>query len=550
MQMTSMSDIHPYYLQTFERHEADKQRVENGEAPHLRFNKKLGMMYVTIIQQLKHYKGDKAGEPIVLEEWQKKVIVILFGWQRKREDGKWVRRFRTAFVFMPRKNGKTIFGSACSIADMIVREDQGGEVAFFATKRDQAKLAYKPALYMLQNHQDLKKHTKESYNRITFDRSGTELYALGRDSDTLDGLNVSFGLADEHHAHKDDSLWDVVKSSQMARREPFMMSITTAGFNIASPANRLYEYSKKVLDGVIEDDSMFAFIAEAPVKPDDDHDWYFKEEVWKAANPNYGVSVDPEEFALAAKEAYERPDKLNNFLVKYLNVWTTSSESFVPLHKWYECEGEVKHSDSAICGLDMSLRDDFSSKAKVSKIDGKYHVSMNYYIPEVNVYDRERELRVPLASWVQSGYITATPGDSIDDEYVLRDIVEDLHSTEAVCYDPHRAKRIINTLEDEHGYDSCIPIRQGFISLSEPTSYLLKIIKDGNLVHNGDPVLTWMISNLAILTDAAGNIKPDKTDYNRKIDGVAAIINTLAYLIHEVDQAETSVYEERGMRSL
>jgi phage terminase large subunit-like protein len=175
---------------------------------------------------------------------------------------------------------------------------------------------------------------------------------------------------------------------------------------------------------------------------------------------------------------------------------------------------------------------------------------MNYYIPEVNVYDRERELRVPLASWVQSGYITATPGDSIDDEYVLRDIVEDLHSTEAVCYDPHRAKRIINTLEDEHGYDSCIPIRQGFISLSEPTSYLLKIIKDGNLVHNGDPVLTWMISNLAILTDAAGNIKPDKTDYNRKIDGVAAIINTLAYLIHEVDQAETSVYEERGMRSL
>lgn len=545
-----MSNIEPYYLKTFERSKADEERVENGEAPHLRFNKKLGMMYVTIIEQLKHYKGDKAGQQILLEPWQKKAVCILFGWQRQRDDGVWVRRFRTAFVFMPRKNGKTIFGAACAIADMIARPEQGGEIAFFATKRDQAKLAYNPAKYMLENHNDLKKHSKESYGRIKFTRGDTELYALGRDSDTLDGLNVSFGLADEHHAHKDDSLWDVVKSSQMARREPFMMSITTAGFNIASPANRLYEYSKKVLDGVIEDDSLFAFIAEAPAKPDDDPDWYFKEDVWKAANPNYGVSVDPEEFALAAKEAYDRPDKLNNFLVKYLNVWTTSSESFVPLHKWYECQGEVKHGDDSICGLDMSLRDDFTAMAKVSKIEGKYHVSMKYYIPQVNVYDRERELRVPLASWVSSGYITATPGDSIDDEYVLRDIVEDLHSTEAVCYDPHRAKRIINVLEDEHGYENCIPIRQGFISLSEPTSYLLKIIKDGDLVHDGDPVLTWMISNLAILTDAAGNIKPDKTDYNRKIDGVAAIINTLAYLIHEVDRAEASIYEERGMRSL
>ncbi len=542
--------LKPYYLKTFDRHEADKQALERGEKSNIRFNKKLGLLYVTIIQQLKHYKGSKAGELIVLEEWQKKTIAILFGWQRKKEDGTWVRRFRTAFVFMPRKNGKTIFGAACSVADMIVREEQGGEVVFFATKRDQARLAYAPAKYMLENHPDLKKHTKESYGKLKFDRSDTELYTLGRDSDTLDGLNVSFGLADEHHAHKDDSLWDVVKSSQMARREPFMMSITTAGFNIASPANRLYEYSKNVLDGVIEDDSHFAFIAEAPKKPDDNPGWYFKEEVWEAANPNYGVSVDKEEFALAAKEAYDRPDKLNNFLVKYLNVWTTSSEIFIPLHKWYECEGEVKRAKSIIGGLDMSLRDDFTAYAKVGKIDGKYHLDVQCYIPEDNVYDREKELRVPLASWVNMGYITATPGNSVDDQYILNDVLEDIDSMEAFCYDPYKAKRIVNELEDEHGYESCIPIRQGFITLSEPTSYFLKLVKDGNIVHSGNPVLTWMISNMSILTDAAGNIKPDKSDYNKKIDGVAAVLNTFAYLIHEVDKEEVSIYEERGMRSL
>ncbi|MDD5406002.1 MAG: terminase large subunit [Sulfurovaceae bacterium] len=540
--------ITPYYEKAFERHRQDLEAVERGEKPHLRFNKKLGMMYVMIIQQLRHYKGDKAGDLIVLEEWQKKAIVILAGWQRQREDGVWVRRFRTAFIFLPRKNGKTIFAAAFAIADMIVRADQGGEICFFATKRDQAKLAYNPTKYMLENHQDLKKHTKESYGKLVFDKSGTELYTLGRDSDTQDGLNVSVGIGDEHHAHKDDSLWDVVKSSQMARREPLMISITTAGFNVASPAYTLYEYAKNILDGVIEDDFFFGFIAEAPKKPDDEPDWYFKEEVWSAANPNYGVSVDKEEFASAAKEAQSRPEKLNNFLVKYLNVWTNAAEAFLPFNKWLECKGEVKIGN-IIGGLDMSKADDFTAYVRVSVIDGKYHISPKFYIPKNNVFDRERELRVPLSSWVEQGYITATDGDSIDEDFIISDIQKDMPDMEAFCYDTYKATRIVNIMQDD-GYDSCIPIRQGFLSLSEPTFFLLKLIKDGDVVHDGNPVMTWMISNLAILTDAAGNIKPNKSDYNRKIDGVAAFINTLAYLIHETPKQEKSIYEERGMRSL
>lgn len=544
-----MSKVEPYYLKTFERHEADKAAVERGEKPHLRFNKKLGLLYVAVIQDLKHYKGEKAGEKIVLEEWQKKVIAILFGWQRKREDGRWVRRFRTGLIFIPRKNGKTVLGSASAVADSIIRADQGGEVAFFATKKDQAKLAYTPAKYMLQNNEQLKKYTSESYGRLKFTKSDTEFYTLGRDSDTLDGLNVSFGLADEHHAHKDDSLWDVVKSSQMARREPFMLSITTAGFKITSPAKRLYDYAKKVLDGALVDDFFFAFIAEAPKKPDNDENWYFNEEVWKAANPNYGVSVDSEEFAIAAKEAYERPDKLNNFLVKYLNVWTTSKDSFIPLHLWHECKGKIDTRGKFIGGLDMSLRDDFTAYAKVYKIDTKYHVKVHFYIPAASVQERERELGVPLTAWVNSGHITATEGNSVDEDYILRDVRDGIDDMEAFCYDPNRARRIINELESD-GYEGCTLVRQTAPSLSEPTSYLLKLIKDGDLVHDGCPVLTWMASNMIVIEDSNGNIKPDKSDYNNKIDGLAAIINTFAYLIHEAEESETSVYEERGIREL
>jgi len=539
-----MKCVKPYYEKTFERHRKDIE----ANKPHLRFNEAIGMAYIQIIQNLKHYKGEKANQLIVLEEWQKKVILILFGWERQKEDGSWIRRFRVGVIFIPRKNGKTLLGSAAMIADMIVRRDEGGETAFFATKRDQAKLAYTPAVKMLQTHKELAKLTKESYGKTTFSRCNTELYTLGRDSTTLDGLNVSRGFADEHHAHPDDSLWDVVKSSQMARKEPFMMSITTAGFNISSPAYALYEYSKKVIEGIIDDDSHFAFIAEPPKKPKNDVNFYFKEETWRSANPNYGVSVDKEEFALAAKEAQERPEKLNNFLVKYLNVWTTSAESFLPLSDWSSCQGEVLEEGRCIVGLDLSIRDDFTAKVKVYKIDEKYHVKIDFYIPKDRVYERERELKVPLVAWVKEGYITATEGNSIDYNFIMHDIEKDLPNTEAFCYDPYQARTFVNRLE-ELGYEEVFPIRQGFLTLSEPTARLLKLIRDGDIIHDGSPVLTWMISNTTVLSDPAGNIKPNKKDENRKIDGVAAIINTLAYLIHE-DEPSVSVYEERGLRTL
>ena len=535
-----------YYQKTFKRD--DKDKIKYSDNKKFYFNEQKADAYINLIQTLKHYKGEKSGKAIKLELWQKKIIKTLFGWEKKKEDGTWIRRFRTAFIYIPRKNGKTLLGSACMIADMLIRKDLGGETAFFATKRDQAKLAYTPAVEMLKTNEEFAKYTKESYGKTIFTHCNTEIYALGRDSTTLDGLNVSRGFADEHHAHPDDSLWDVVKSSQMARKEPFMMSITTAGFNVSSPAYAMYEYAKKVLDGVIEDDSFFAFIAEPPPKPKNDADFYFKKEIWKSANPNYGVSVDKEEFALAATEAKERPEKLNNFLVKYLNVWTTSSESYLPLSDWQKCQGEVLTEGKCIVGLDLSIRDDFTAKAKVYKIEGKYHVKLNFYIPKERVHERERELKVPLSGWIREGWITATAGNSIDYDFILHDIENDLEHTEAFCYDPYQARYIVKRLE-ELGYEDVYPIRQGFLTISEPTARLLKLIRDGDIIHDGNPVLTWMIANISVLSDPAGNIKPNKKDANRKIDGVAAIINTLAYLIHE-DEPSVSVYEERGLRRL
>ncbi len=539
-------EIKPYYEKTFERHRRDLAAVESGEKLHLRFNKNLGKKYIKIIESLKHYKGELAGQNIKLEDWQKKVVAIAFGWERRNSKGKWVRRFNTVFIFIPRKNGKTLLASATVIADSIIRFEMGGEVIVFATKRKQAKLAWTGVQKMVQAHKDLKEDCSESYGVITMNKTDTTFSTLGRDSDTEDGSNPTVGLCDEYHAHPDNSLYEVVESGQGSRVQPLMFSITTAGPSLMSPAYNMHEYAMKVLEGVIEDDTFFAFIAQ-PDKGDDP----FQEVTWVKANPNYGISVTKDYMERQAKTAYERPETKNNFLVKNLNVWTNAAESYIPYEKWKECKGKLPDDTSVQCvqGFDLSVSDDFTARCKIYRIDGIFYAKMNYYIPKDNVMEREKVLKVPLVSWVNEGYITATPGSAIDYDYIYEDISPDLENSDAVVYDPYKAKHLVKRIEDD-GYEDCIPLRQGFISLTSPTKFFLDLVKDGKFIHDGNPVTNWMVSNLVVLHDAAGNIKPDKSDPNRKIDGPAAIINALSYFEVTEEKSEKSVYETRGIRTL
>lgn len=538
----------PYYEKTFERHQKDLQRVKNKTAPHLRFNKKLGLAYIKIIEQLKHYKGELAGQNIKLEAWQKKMICIAFGWQKLNAKGKWVRRFNTIFIFIPRKNGKTLLVSAISIADSIILGEVGGEVVIFATKNKQAKLAWTGVDKMIQAHKELKDKSKSGYGVITLTQNDTAFSTLGRDSDTEDGLNVSLGIADEYHAHPDNSLYDVVESSQGARVQPLMLSITTAGFTLSSPAHLMYIYAKNVLEERVEDDNFFAFIAE-PDKDDDP----FVESTWIKANPNYGVSVFKDYMERKAKEAIERPETKNNFLVKNLNKWANAAEEFIPYNDWLECSNpdkfkELPSNTEHVDGFDLSITDDFSSHVNIYKYNNEYYIDAKFYVPKATIFERERKLKVPLASWVEQGFITATPGATVDYDFIYEDIKEKLESTIAIVYDPYKAKHLVKKLED-NGFEDNIPLRQGFISISSPTKFLLDLVKNKKLYHKNNPVLNWMISNLTIVKDATGNIKPDKSDHNRKIDGPAAIINALSYF--EVTQENTkSVYSERGLRKL
>lgn len=540
-------EVHAYYEKTFERHQRDLAAVESGDKTNLRFNKKLGLAYIKIIESLKHYKGELAGQNIKLEAWQKKSICIAFGWEKRNSLGKWVRRFNTVFFFIPRKNGKTLLASAITIADSIIRYEMGGEVIIFATKNKQAKLAWTGVEQMVKAHKELKDDCKTTYGVIKMQKTDTTFSTLGRDSDTEDGSNPTIGVADELHAHPDNSLWEVVESGQGSRIQPLMFGITTAGPNILSPGHNLYEYSKNILEGRIEDDSFFAFIAE-PDKDDDP----FEELTWAKANPNYGISVSKDYMERQAKQAYERPELKNNFLIKNLNKWVNSAEAFIPYDQWKKCAGDMidfsLNGIEFVLGFDLSLADDFSALAIVCKYQDIYYVKCKHYIPKNNVQEREKTLKVPLISWVNQGWITATPGSTIDYDFIYEDMKTFLDSSNAVVYDPWKAKHIVMRLES-NGYEDHIPLRQGFASISSPTKFFLDLIKEEKLRHEDDPVLNWMVSNLSIITDATGNIKPDKTNLNKKIDAAAAIINSLSYYEVIQDEKTVSIYETRGLRA-
>lgn len=551
----------PYYEKTFDRHEHDLADVASGKRDDIRFVKELGLAYVVIIERLHHFEGELAGQKIVLEDWQRRALAICFGWQRKRlgadgtpmlRDGNplWVRRFNTALWYLARKNGKSILASGVALAESILTVEKGNQIVTFATKRDQAKIVWSGCEKMIGYNKDLRDNASVAYSTITVNKTDTTIRPLGRDSKTEDGLNIGFGVGDEIHAHPDRSLIEVVQSSQGARVQPMMFYITTAGFNLASPGYDEYEYAKKVMDGVIEDDGYFAFIAE--LDKDDDP---FDESVWYKANPNLGISKTYDHMRNMANSAKERPSALNNFLVKELNRWVNAVENFIPFAKWKECaapDTDVSEAYGVLLGVDLSRTDDFTAKAKTYLLpNGKKHIKTHFYIPADTVKERERELRAPLTTWILQGFITATPGNTIDLEYIERDIIIDIeqYGVNEICYDPYRAATLVSNIEKNTGFEGCVQIRQGFLTISEPTSNFKDDIKKGTVTHDGNPVMNWMVSNLSVLTDASGNIKPDKSHQTRKIDGCAAVINTYARSI-TFEPPVVSVYEERGLRSL
>jgi phage terminase large subunit-like protein len=504
----------------------------------------------------RHHKGEWAGQPLLLEDWQKFVQRVVYGWRRL--DG--TRRFRTAYEEVPRKNGKSERGAANGNYLMVADDEPGAEVYSTATKEDQAKIVWSAASAMVAQSPTLKKWVRAYQKSLACARTNSFFKPLGADSDTLDGLNPHGHICDELHAHKKRGVFEVMQTGMGARRQPLTFIITTAGvYDPESIGWEMHEHAQQVLDGTIEDDEFFAIIFAA-----DEGDDPFAESTWMKANPNYGVSVKPDYLASQAKAAQQRPSFLNTFLRLHLDVWTQQVTRWISVDKWNACNAilqpiETFKGRDAYIGLDLSSKLDLTAMA-IAIPDGEFvNYFWHFWVPATLVKERTRLAKKPdYGQWVKDGWLTETPGSVIDFEFIRKAIlkVRSIVKIKQLGFDPWNATQLSTQLQGD-GFstdpdvkkEQLVELRQGMRTLSEPSKEFEKKIVEGKIRHGNNPVMRWMVDNAAIRRDANDNIAPDKRSAAGRIDGVLASIMAMSRVITE-PVSKSSVYETRGVRSI
>lgn len=463
-------------------------------------------------QNLSHYKGSFAGEPFELELWEKFIIGSVFGWKWS-EDGR--RRFRYAYIEIPRKNGKTAIVAGVGVAGML--DEPGAEVYSVATKEDQAKLSWRDGLTFIKNSSHLTRTLKTRVKAIHHDAMDAVWKPLGSDSDTLDGLNPYFALMDELHAWKNRDLFDVIDDAMGARDNPLILMITTAGYNKNGICYEQRQHVEQILEGTISDDGYFGIIYTV----DDPTKWEDEDE-WRKANPNLGVSKSWEFMRDQAQRAKQMPSKLNAFLNKQLNIWTEAEINWLPMDDWDACSESAEASGPCFAALDLASVADIAAFVRYWPETGL--VIPTFWVPADGARKREQSDRVPYTQWIREGLIRATEGNVTDYDVIRRDIGEiaDEYPIQEIAFDRWNASQLVTQLMGDGM--QMVQFGQGFVSMSAPSKELEKLVVSRKLRHAGNPVLRWMAANVVAEQDAAGNIKPSKAKSREKIDGIVALI--------------------------
>lgn len=526
-----------------ERHLRD---LKEGPKRGLVFDEKAAKRAIQFFGFLRHSKGEWAGQGFTLAPWQQFLLWVLFGW--KRADG--TRRFRTAYNQIARKNGKSTIAAGIGLFLFFADGEPGAEVYTAATKRDQARIVHSEAVRMVKASPALKARIKCFKDNLSVPKTNSKFEPLGADEDTLDGLNSHGNIVDELHAHKTRKTWDLLETATGARRSPLTFAITTAGYDKHSVCREQYEYAEKVLKGIIEDDSFFAFVAAI----DEDDDWR-DPKCWVKANPNLGVSVKLDSLIEQCNKAKESPASQNTFRRLRLNQWTEQENRWLDMAVWDE-NGEPFNPEELLgrrCygGLDLSKIADLSAHALLFPPEHdaeKWKLLIRFWVPEESILKRSKKDRVPYDVWTKSGLIETTAGNVVDYGFIQAAIIADAqkYDIQEIAYDRMFASEIVHNLMEE-GL-TMVPFGQGFLSMASPTAEFEKMLIGRQMSHGGNAVLRWMASNVTVKQDPAGNLKPDKEKSSEKIDGIVAAIMGLGRAM--LRPSGGSVYEERGILTL
>lgn len=502
-----------------------------------------------------HVKGPKAneGELLVLEPWQAFLVSTVFGW-RRRDTG--ARRFRRAYVEVPRGNGKSMLCSGLALYGLAGEGEQGAEVYAAATSKAQARIVWGTAKAMLRRSPRIARRLGLIAGReqIAHGRSNSTFAAMTRDAPSQEGQNVHLAIVDELHVHPTRDLWDLLETATSKRPNSLLWAITTAGADTAGICYELRDYCLGVLEGRIADESQFALVYTL----DASDDWS-TEESWRKANPNWGVSVDPVNVSALAAKALTVPSARSNFRRKHLNVWVGGDETWIPLEAWDAgADASLRLDDfaGAPCwiGLDLASKVDLAAAALLfERVErgGVRHLYLfvRCYLPEAAA---RAARNAQYSGWVASGHVRTTPGDVLDFEVIRRDLLADARRfhVRQVGFDPWQATQLATELL--RGGVPMIEVPQTARSLSEPMKEFGALVLSGRLHHDANPAMRWMLSNVVRREDESnGNIRPAKERRELKIDGVVAALIALNRVLATAGAPEASnPYEVRGLRSL
>lgn len=523
-----------------ERHLRD---LDHGHERGLHFDQDAADFACEFFSYLSHYKGEWAGQPFILEPWQRFIIGSLFGW--KRADG--TRRFRVAYNELGRKNGKSILAAGVGLLLAFFDGEGGAEVYSAATKREQAKIVWGDARTMVLKSPDLKRRISVLVGNLHQESTSSKFQPLGADTDGMDGLNIHGAIVDELHAHKARIMWDVIQTATGARRQPLTFVITTAGAGRLGVCWEQHDYAVKVLEGVIEDDSAFAYIATL----DEGDDWR-DPLVWIKANPNLGISVKVDDLERKCLRAQQVPAEQNEFLRKHCDIWTTQSMRWLSDELWMQGaaeSGALSGRSCYGCVYVSSVTDLGAFVLWFPDEAGGGDLLSWFWVPEENMAERVKSDRVPYDVWVREGWVEATDGNVVDYDLIRQRIkaLGLVYKIKEIAVPVHTSVQVQTQLLGD-GF-AVVAVVQGFAALSAPTKEMQRLLLDGKYRHGGNPVLRWMAGNVAVRTNAEEEMRPDKEQSTERIDGIAAAINALSRALVKPEE-KPSVYQTRGFLEL
>ena len=482
---------------------------------------------------LRHTKGEFAGQNFTPLDWQSEMLSEMFGWQRVEDD---TRRYRTAYISTAKKQGKSCTLAAIALYLTIADGEIGNETYSVAADVNQANIVFREAQLMTLAHPELSKIMKinKTQKNIACPNTSSFYRVLPGDGFRVEGINGNI-LFDELHVQRNRLLFDSLRWAGSARRQPWFIAATTAGYDKNSVCYEMYKYAKNVIRDWSYDPSFLPVLHEV----DEQANWEDPKE-WPKANPSWNVTIKPKDFEVSFREAKQSLSQENSFRRYRLNQWVAQETRFLNMDHWDACSKPPRESLAGKpCWVGLDLATTFDTSAMVAVFmdkneDGErtYDCLCRFWIPGENAREREIRDRVPYMTWEKekSNGLTFTEGNVCDYDKIRADINEfgKQYNVKSIFIDRWNANQLSVQLADD-GFNIA-GFSQGMAAMSAPTKLLENLVSSGRLRHNGNKILTSHAGNVSVRTDPAGNIRPVKPSKNsvQRVDGIVALIMGLA----------------------